>query len=102
MRIIELDAGEWATPLDFLNALRRAVGVPEGRGSDVDAIIESIVRSGTNSVEPPYTIRIVGTANADSKIKTEIEALARALEDVRLWRHNHRHKDVEVAIEIDP
>jgi hypothetical protein len=96
MRIIELDAGGWLTPRDFLDAVRRAIGAPEGQCSDIDAIVASIVRGG--SVKPPYTIRVVGAAN--SEVKTEIEALAKALKDARLWRHNHRHDDVEVAIEI--
>ncbi len=100
MRIIELDAGGWTTPPDFLGAVGRTIGAPQGHGLDVDAIVDSMVRGGC--LEPPYTIRIVGTAKADSKVKTEIEALAKALKDVRLWRHNHRHDDIEVAIEIVP
>jgi RNAse (barnase) inhibitor barstar len=100
MRIIELDAGGWATPLDFLDALRHAIGVPEGHGLDVDALVDAMVRGGMNSVEPPCTIRIVGATNVNSKIKTEIETLAQALENTRLWRTNHRLGDVEVAIEI--
>jgi RNAse (barnase) inhibitor barstar len=100
MRIIELDAGGCKTQPDFLDAVGRAIGAPQGHDWDVDAIVDSIVRGG--SVQPPYTIRIVGTAKADSKVKTEIEALAKALKDARLWRHNHRHDDIEVTVEIVP
>lgn len=102
MRIIELDSGGWTTPRDFLDGVRRAIGASDGHGLDVDAIVDSMVRGGINSVQPPYTIRVVGTAKADPKIKAEIETLAKALKDARLWRHNHRHDDVEVAIEIAP
>ena len=99
MRVIELDAGGWATPLDFLDAVGRAIGMPKGQGLDSDIIVDSMVR-GINLLQPPYTVRVTGTAKVDSKIKSEIETLAKALKDARLWRHNHRHDDIEVAIEI--
>jgi len=98
MRIVELDAGGWTTPLDFLDAVRGAVGASDGCGLDIDAIVEAMVRGG--SLEPPYTIRIVATAKADSKVRTEIEALAKALKDTRIWRANHRCDTLDVAIEI--
>ena len=100
MRIIELDAGGWLTPLDFLDAVRRAIGAPERQRLDVDAIVDSMVRGG--SVQPPYTIRVVGTAKVDPKIKTEIKTLAKALKDARQWRANHRYDDIEVAVETAP
>jgi hypothetical protein len=100
MRIIELDAGGWATPLDFLDVVRRAIGAPEGRGTDVDAIVDWMVRGG--GAKPPYTIRIAGTAKAPCEVGKEIEALAKALKDASLWRHNHRYDDIGVAIETAP
>jgi hypothetical protein len=101
MRIIELNAGGWLTPLDFLNAVGRATGAPEGHGSDADAIVNTMSR-GLNSVEPPYTIRIAGTTKLPSAVRKEIEALAQIIKDARLWRANHRHDDIEVVIEITP
>jgi hypothetical protein len=100
MQIIELDASKWTTPLDFLNAVRRASGAPKEHGLDIDTIVDSMVRGGINSVQPPYTIRIVGTAMVDSTIKKEIETFAQIIKDARLWCTNHRHGDLEVAIEI--
>lgn len=102
MRIIELDAGGCTTPQDFRDGVRRAIGAPYRGGLDVDTVVDSMVRGGINFVKPPYTIRVVGTAKVDPKIKTEIETLAKALKDARLWRHNHRHDDIDVAIEIAP
>ena len=87
MRIIELDASGCKTPLDFLTALRRAIGAPEENGRNVDAIVDSMIRGGMNLVEPPYTIRIVGAAKIASEIKTEITALAQAVSgDVTAFR----------------
>jgi len=102
MRIIELDASGCTTPLGFLDALSRAIGAPESRGLDVDAIVDSIIRNDVNSVRPPYTIRVVGTVKLDPKIRMEIETLAKALEDTRIWRANHRYDAIDVAIEIAP
>jgi hypothetical protein len=102
MRIIELDASGCTTPLDFLDAARCAIGAPESRGLDVDAIVDSIIRNDVHSVQPPYTIRVVGTVKLDPKIKMEIETLAKALKDTRIWRANHRYEAIDVAIEIAP
>jgi hypothetical protein len=96
MRIIELDARAWATPLDFLAAMRRAIGAPEAHGLDIDALVASMIRSG----QPPMTIRVSGTVGAASSVKTEIESLTRALDEARTWRNNHRYDAVAVAIEV--
>jgi hypothetical protein len=101
MRIIELDAGGWTTPLDFLIAVRRAIGAPEQQSLEADALVDSIIR-GLNCVPPPYTIRIAGSAKVPSEVGKEIAALSQILKDTRRWRTNHRCDDVEVAIEIAP
>ena len=102
MRVIELDADGWTTTLDFQHALRCAIGAPECHGWTCDAFVASMTGSGTNSLKPPYTIRIFGTAAIASEIRTEIETLAQALKDAHIWRRNHRHDDFEVTLEIAP
>ena len=85
----------------------RATGFPgcrpprDRRTRAADALVDSIIR-GLNSVQPPYTIRIAGSAKVPSEIRKEIEALAQDIKDARRWRANHRHDDIEVAIEIVP
>ena len=101
MRIIELDAGGWLTPLDFLDAVHRAIGAPERQSLEADALVDAMIR-GLNSVQPPYTIRVTGSAKVPSEVRKEIAALSQIIKDARRWRANHRYDDVEVAIEIVP
>ena len=100
MRIVELDAGRFKTPLDFLDAVRRAIGAPQDPSLDIDVLVGAMLRGG--SAETPATIRIAGTAKAPAEVRGEIEALTKALEEARLWRHNHRYDDIGAAIEIVP
>ena len=62
MQIIQLDASKWKTVLDFCRAILSAIGAPERHGKSLDAFIDSMVWGGINAVEPPYTVRISGTA----------------------------------------
>ena len=101
MRIIELDAGGCTTPLDFLDALGRAIG-SHHRPTSPNAFVDSMIWGGMGSVKRPYTVRVVGTSKVNSEVKKEIEILAQVIKDARLWRYNHRHDDVKVAIEIAP
>ena len=101
MRIIELDVSGCTTPLDFLDALSRAIGSPHLLSSP-DAFVDSMIWGGMGSVKPPYTVRVVGTSKVNSEVKKEIEILAQVIKDARLWRYNHRHDDVEVTVEITP
>jgi RNAse (barnase) inhibitor barstar len=42
MRIIELDAENWETAIDFYKALLPALGAPEWHGYSPDALIDSM------------------------------------------------------------
>jgi hypothetical protein len=53
MRATELDAGGWTDPVDFLRALRAAIGEPEVHGWSPDAFVDSMIWGGMNSVESP-------------------------------------------------
>lgn len=100
MRIIELSAKEWWSVLDFYHALLKAIGAPEWHSEGINAAVDSIVWGGINSVQPPYTIRVVGTARLPPEVRGEIELLAKEIaehrEDYRRWRK----QDVEVALEL--
>jgi hypothetical protein len=53
LRLIDLDASDWQTVLDFYGALRSCVGAPEGHGWSPDAFIDSMIWGGINRLEPP-------------------------------------------------
>jgi hypothetical protein len=99
MRFIDLDAGKWKTTLDFYDALLAAIGAPKGHGLSPAALIDSMVWGGMNSLEPPYTIRISGTAGLPKGVRDDIEEASQLLGKGRKYYQNSRGGDVEVAIE---
>lgn len=102
MRIINLNATDWKTVTDFYDAVLAAVGAPKWHGVSPDALIDSMVFGGINSVEPPYAIRISGTANLPPDVREELEVAKEALEEGRKDFRGLKGRDVEVGIEIEP
>jgi RNAse (barnase) inhibitor barstar len=102
MRIIELDAAEWKTLLDFYNALLQALGAPKGHGCSIDALLDSMVWGGMNSVEPPYTIRIRNTRGLAPDIREAIDLLALYIPEDRAAYRAREGEDVDVNVEIVP
>jgi RNAse (barnase) inhibitor barstar len=51
MRIIKLDAREWEMPMDFLRALKAAIGGPQEHGWNADAILDVMVWGGMGGIE---------------------------------------------------
>jgi hypothetical protein len=100
MRFIDLDATKWKTTLDFYNALLAAIGAPKGHGLSPDALIDSMVWGGMNSVEPPYTVRISGTASLPKEVRDDVEEASKFLEEGRKDYQRSRGGDVDVAIEV--
>jgi len=100
VRIIELDASGWATVLDFMGALRRAIGAPVGHGWSPAAFVDSMIWGGMNSVEPPYMIRIVRTADLDTEVRDYITMMAGLLLEARADHYARRGIDVEVSISV--
>jgi hypothetical protein len=79
MRIIELDAGKWATDLDFYNALLAALGSPKWHGYSVDALVDSMIWGGINAVEPLYIVRVQNVSRLPKAVVDEIELVKREL-----------------------
>jgi len=101
MRIIELDAKNCKTQLEFFNAILLALGAPKGHGHSIDALIDSTIWKGMkNKVEPPYTIQIHNVETLPKDVRDIIElvrdVLSKAREDFRI----REGRDVEVALEI--
>jgi RNAse (barnase) inhibitor barstar len=99
MRVIELDARNWRTELDFYNALLAALGAPEWHGRNLNALTDSMIYGGINAVEPPYSIRIRGTQKLAKDVRDQLETTKRVLGAARAEFRARRGHDVEVEFE---
>lgn len=99
MRIITLDASRWTTAKDFYNAVLLAIGAPEWHGRNINAVVDSMIWGGINALEPPYTIRISGTASLAKNVGNEIEFAKDALSKARTEFRTATGRDPEVALE---
>lgn len=102
MRTIELDATKWKTIIDFYDALFAAIGAPEWHGKSPDALIDSMIWGGINSVEPPYRINVSGVATLPKDVRDRIVLIKQVLAEGRMDYRSRRGGDIEVAIEIEP
>ncbi len=100
MRIIELDATKWQNVMDFYHALLASVEAPQWHGRSPDALIDSMIWGGINAVEPPYTVRISGSATLPKDVRDHIELVKCALAEARLDYSSRQGSDVEVVVEI--
>jgi hypothetical protein len=61
VRVVEIQANNWKTAMDFVNALKGAIGAPQSPGSSPDAFIDSMIwHDDMNALKAPYTIKIIG------------------------------------------
>ena len=100
MRVIELDAGGWETPLDFINALKPAIGAPEWHGTSVHAFVDSMVTGDINAIEPPYVVRIANAAGLPQEVLELINAISCAVERARMEKRTRTGEDTEVHLEF--
>jgi len=101
MRIIELDAGNWRSALDFYNDLLAALGAPTGHGRNINALVDSMIWGGMNAVEAPYTIRILHTTKLSQEIRDELELVKRVFAEACAEFHERRGHDVCIEWEIE-
>jgi hypothetical protein len=100
MRFLDLDASGWRSVDDFYEALLGAVGAPHWHGCSPDALTDSMIWGGINEVEPPYTVRISGTADLRADVLFYINDAIDCVKSGRDWRRNEGRGDIEVSIEI--
>jgi Barstar (barnase inhibitor) len=100
MRTIEIDASRWTTVSDFLSALKVALGSCEGHGDSPDAFVDSMIWGGMNTVEAPYTVRVIGSDTAPKEVREYIELMVSVIRDARDWKRANRGIDTEVSMEI--
>jgi len=100
MDTIELKATSWKSINDFYDAILRAIGAPEWHGRSPDALVDSMIWGGINALEPPYTIRIVGTAATPENVRDCIDTTRWAIEEGRKDYQKQLGGDIGVTIEI--
>lgn len=100
MQVIEIDASQLATHLEFIDALRQAIVAPDGHGSSGDAFVDSMIWGGMNGIEPPYEVRVAGLDKAPAAVNDCAVAIADAVRCGREWRRTNRGEDIEVSIVI--
>jgi hypothetical protein len=101
MRLIELDAKEWNSPLDFLQSLKAVLGSPEGHGMSPDAFVDSMIYGGINSVEPPYVVRIINISDVPKEVADYISLMISVIQQARKDRLQRRGDDIEVSISVE-
>lgn len=101
MKIIDLDASGWKTPLEFFDALATGLEAPEWHGRSADAFLDTMIwHDDINGVAPPYTVRIHGLNKAPGGVRAEVEALRGYIHKHRSQhRSMHDGRDVEVSLE---
>ena len=101
MHTIELDASSWRTAQDFRLALKTAIGAPEWHGEIVGAFLDFIFGSGMNTLEPPYVIKIVNTADLVPEVREMIRDFSSAIAETRARRLARTGEDVAVRLEVE-
>jgi hypothetical protein len=66
----------------------------------VDAFVDSMIWGGMNTLEPPYTIRIVGASKLSTNLREKIELTRQALADGRAEYQKRKGHNVEVRLDI--
>jgi hypothetical protein len=75
-RELQLDATAWRTAKDVYDSFFSAVGAPEWHGRNFDALNDSIVNGGINTIEVPYTITVRNLSAASSEAASFLKKFA--------------------------
>jgi hypothetical protein len=85
--------------MDFVGALKKAIGAPDWHGDSVDALLDSMIyHDDINALKPPYTISIAGADKAGSEAQHIIRQLAQLLNK---YGSSDRGGDLDVAMLVE-
>jgi hypothetical protein len=99
MPVVELHAHGWVTAMDFVNALKTAIGAPDWHGSGPDAFLDSMIyHDDINALKSPYTIRIIGVKMAKPEAQNAIRELAGLIDERGA---SDRGGDLEVTMLVE-
>lgn len=100
MKVISLDASTWRSAQDFYNAVLPELGAPKQHGTNINALVESMVWGGINKLDPPYKIEIMNTGSLPTCVMDEIRAIADFTIESRAEFLARKGRDVQVSFEI--
>lgn len=72
MKIIKLDAAAWKSVRDFYAEILPALGAPSWHGTNVNALVESIVQGEINEMKPPFRIEITRSQHCPARVRQEL------------------------------
>lgn len=100
MHVIDLDAAEWKSILDFYDALLPKLGAPPWHGQSLDALIDSVIWGDINTLKPPFTIRVRHLAAAPKAVRDAVDLTMHALAEARAEFRARNGGDVNVELQI--
>jgi len=95
MRVVELDVGTCTTVEQLYGAIGLVLGAPKGAGKNINALIDSMVHGGINSIDPPYRLRITGAGGIPPAVKEEMDRIVKAIKMAQ-------GTDNDVEFQIEP
>jgi hypothetical protein len=98
VRTVELDAGDWKTPLDFIAALQKALDAPPWCGSNIDAINELMVWGLGAEDPPPCVVSISNASAAPHEVQDYIALQAIYVQKARAEKITRDGYDLDVSI----
>src|SRR3977135_1128020 len=100
MKIVELDAKNWTTILDFYDAILHALGAPEDHGRNLNALLDSMIWTDKiNELKTPYCIRILLSETIPKDIREEIQTAEQLIDYARIEHRKWCGDDIEVRFE---
>jgi hypothetical protein len=99
MQLIELHADSMVAAMDFVTALKKAIGAPDWHGDSVDAFLDSMIyHDDVNTLRSPFSISIVGAGKAGLEAQDAICRLARSINERGA---SDRGGDLEVTVRVE-
>jgi hypothetical protein len=99
MRVIDFHADTWDTAMDFVTALKAAIGAPDWHGSSPDAFADSMIgHDEINELRAPYRIKIMGADKAGFEAQDAIRLYAQAINNAGA---SDRGTDLEITMVIE-
>jgi RNAse (barnase) inhibitor barstar len=94
VREILLDGVEWQTEEEFYSALLPALGAPAGHGRNLDALNDTILGGDVNEVNPPFVVRVIGSARMGEEARNVVKRFAVLIQTLKA-------EGVDVAISLE-
>ena len=101
MKIIDIDAVGWKTPLAVNDAILSALDAPKSytRGS-LDALLELMVLGEVGATEPPYILQLSSTKGLPAAVAEWLSHIVEGIAEYRADQKAQWGHDIEANLEI--